>query len=83
MSRNIEVHVEYEPLAGKGFTSVLHIHKKRGKLTLDEIVEACRSWEWDCYAVLIKATGEDEIQYDEDTSGDFVRAVSMDHVSFR
>ena len=52
----------------------LHIQKKRGKLTLDEIREACMEWDEDFYMLVIKAMDEEIGQYYEtdDLDGDFV-----------
>jgi len=52
----------------------LHIHKKRGTLSLEEIRQAAMEYEQDFYMLMIKAIDEDLSQYYEtdDVDGDFV-----------
>ena len=51
----------------------LHIKKRKGTLSLDEIAEAAREYEEDFYAVIIKAVSDDMMQYyDEIETGDYV-----------
>lgn len=53
----------------------LRIRKQRGTFTLDEITEACREWESDIYAIIIKAYPDEEAQYfPEIDTGDYVTA---------
>ena len=46
---NIETYVEYD----KNGRWRLIIEKPRGKLTLDEIKEKAREWEWDYYLLVL------------------------------
>ena len=52
----------------------LHIQKKRGKLTLDEIHETCMEWDEDFYMLVINAMDMEVGQYydTDDLDGDFV-----------
>lgn len=51
----------------------LKIKKKKGKFTLDEIIETAREEEEDYYAIVIKAMGDEIAQYyDDDLDGDCV-----------
>lgn len=70
MTKNIEVWTDYDP-SGQW---TLHIRKKRGKLSLDEIRQAAIDWEQDFYMLVIKAMDEDLDQYYEtdDLEGDYV-----------
>lgn len=69
-SKNIEVWTEYDP-AG---IWTLCIQKKRGKLSLDEIRDACIDYEQDLYMLAIKALDTDMEQYylTDDLDGDYV-----------
>lgn len=49
MKKGIEVNSEYDA-NGRW---CLHISKKRGKLTLEEIKDAAREWEWDFYLLVL------------------------------
>lgn len=53
----------------------LNIRKKRGKLTLEEIMEACRDYEQDFYLLVLCAMDRDTEQYYEvdDLTGDYVQ----------
>lgn len=63
MKRGIKVRPEYD----KSGRWMLIIEKKRGKLTLDEIKEAAREWEWDYYLLVLDCFHDpDEVQYDYD-----------------
>ena len=70
MKRGIIVWPDYDP-AGLW---VLKIEKKRGRLTLEEIREACTEYEQDFYMLVIRAMDEDISQYYtvDDLEGDFV-----------
>ena len=72
MAKSIEVQSDYDE-AG---VWCLRLRKKRGKFTLDEIVEACRNYESDFYMISIKAMDEDLDQYYmvDDFNGDYVTA---------
>ena len=76
MSKNIEVWSDYDR-AGEW---CLHIQKKRGKLSLDEIVEACINYEQDFYLLTIKAMDFEVGQYYDttDLDGDFVTLYRAD-----
>lgn len=75
-SRNIEVWTEYD----KQSIWTLHIKKKRGKLTLDEITQACTEYEQDFYMLVISAMDGDTSQYYEvdDLQGDYVTLYRAD-----
>lgn len=72
MAKSIEVQSDYDE-AG---VWCLRLRKKRGKFTLDEIVEACKNYESDFYMISIKAMDEDLDQYYivDDFDGDYVTA---------
>lgn len=74
--KNIETWSDYDP-AGKW---TLHIKKSRGKLTLDEITQACMDWGEDFYMLVIKAMDMDAGQYfdTDDLDGDFVTLYRAD-----
>ena len=54
----------------------LRIKKQRGHFTLDELQEILTEYEWDYYAVIIKAIDTDGDQYFDDVEdpGDYVTA---------
>ena len=56
----------------------LRIRKKKGKFTLDEIIEACKEYESDFYMISIKAMDAEMDQYyDMDGfEGDYVTVYS-------
>ena len=58
----------------------LHIKKQRGRLTLDEIREACMEWEQDFYLLVICAMDQEVGQYYEtdDLTGDYVTLYRAD-----
>lgn len=58
----------------------LHIQKKRGKLTLEEIIEACTDYEQDFYMLVICAMERDVSQYydTDDLEGDYVTLYRAD-----
>ena len=70
MSKNIEVWTDYD----KAGIWTVNIRKKRGKLTLDEIREACMEVEQDFYLLVVCAMDRDMDQYYmfEDLQGDSV-----------
>lgn len=70
MPKNIEAWSDYDPNG----QWCLKIKKKRGKLTLDEITQACIEWDEDFYMLVIKAMCAEVGQYYEtdDLDGDFV-----------
>lgn len=70
MSKNIEVWSDYDP-AG---IWCLRLRKKRGKFTLDEIIDACKEHESDFYMISIKAMDAEMDQYYmvDDFEGDYV-----------
>lgn len=76
LNKNIEVWQDYDPNG----VWCLHIKKKRGKLTLDEITEACIQYEQDIYMLVIKALdlGMDQYYDTDDLDGDFVTLYSAD-----
>ena len=75
-SRNIEVWTDYDSTG----TWTLNIRKKRGKLTLDEIRDACMEWEQDFYLLVIKALDQDMSQYymTDDLDSDYVALYRAD-----
>ena len=70
MSKNIEVWTDYDR---QGMWT-LHIKKKRGRLTLEEITQACMDYEQDFYMLVICAMEREIGQYYEvdDLQGDYV-----------
>lgn len=53
----------------------LRLRKKKGRFTVDELVDALAAHEWDFYAVILKAIPEDGYQYFEDIpEGDYLTA---------
>ena len=58
----------------------LHLKKKRGKFSLDEIRDAAMDFEQDFYMLMIKALDEDMCQYydTDDLDGDFVTLYRAD-----
>ena len=69
MKRGIEVWQDFDRTG----VWCLHIKKRKGTLSLDEIAEAAREYEEDFYAVIIKAVSDDMMQYyDEIETGDYV-----------
>lgn len=59
MSKNIEVWQDYD-IAGEW---CLHVKKKRGTLSLEEIREAAMRYDQDFYFLVIKAFDEEMDQY--------------------
>lgn len=79
INKNIEVWQDYDR-AGEW---CLHIRKKRGTLTLEDIRQAAMDYEQDFYFLLIKAIDEDMVQYyaTDDIDGDFVTLYRSDDFS--
>ena len=73
---NIEVWQDYD----KTHEWCLHIQKAKGRLTLDEITQACTDYEQDFYMLVIKAMDEDTDQWYmvDDLSGDYVTLYRAD-----
>lgn len=68
-NKNIKVWPDYD-CSGRW---LLKIQKKRGKLTLDEIVETAKNYEQDFYALIIRAVDADyEQYYDVEPKGDYI-----------
>lgn len=76
MSKNIETWFDYDSTG----QWQLHIKKKRGKLTLDEITEACTRYDEGFYMLCIKAISAEYGQYydTEDLDGDFATLYRAD-----
>jgi len=76
MKKGIEVWSDYD----KTNTWTLHIKKAKGKLTLDEIEEACKKYGEDFYLLVIKAidTENEQFYMVDDLSGDFVTLYRAD-----
>lgn len=76
MKRGIEVWADYDPTG----QWILKIQKARGKLTLDEIREACTEYDQDFYMLVIRAMDDDISQYYtvDDFDGDFVTVYRAD-----
>ena len=69
MKKGIEVWSDYD----KGGKWCLRIQKKRGRLTLEEIIDAAKEWEMDFYALIIKAIDEEfDCYYDDIEQGDYM-----------
>lgn len=75
-SKNIESWTDYDPTG----QWVLKIKKKRGRLTIDEIIEECKRCDHDFYMLVLKAMDEDVSQYYmmDDLDGDFVTCYRAD-----
>ena len=76
LSKNIETWPDYDR-AGQW---TLNIRKKRGRLTLDEIREACMDYDQDFYMLVICAMDNDASQYYEgdDLTSDYVQLYRAD-----
>lgn len=59
MKKGIEVYSDYD----KTGRWQLIIEKKRGKLTLDEIREAARDWEYDFYLLVLDCFHDEDVPY--------------------
>lgn len=77
MKKGIESWTEYD----SNGQWTLKIKKKKGRLTLDEIREACMEYDQDFYMLVIKAMDEEIGQYydTDDLDGDFVTLYRADH----
>lgn len=75
-ANNIEVWSDYDR-AGQW---TLNIRKKRGRLTLEEIIETCTDYEQDFYMLVLCAMDKDIEQYYEvdDLKGDYVQLYRAD-----
>lgn len=73
---NIEVWTDYDAQT----IWTLHIKKKRGKLTLEEITQACTDYEQDFYMLVICAMDREIGQYYDvdDLQGDYVTLYRAD-----
>lgn len=82
MKKGIECWCDWKNIGAEGTTNVLHIEKKHGKLTLDEIRECCQEYSWNYWYLLIDARGETDEQFGEfaEQPGDFVMCVDSDNV---
>lgn len=69
MKQGIEVWTDYDRTG----TWTLHVKKKRGKLSLEEITEACAEYGQDFYMLVICAMDKEVGQYYEvdDLQGDY------------
>lgn len=76
MKKGIEVWQDYD-IAGNW---VLHIKKKKGVLSVEEIRQIAMEYEQDFYMLMIKAIDEDTGQYynTDDIDGDFVTLYRAD-----
>lgn len=76
MAKNIESWTDYD----RAGCWQLHIKKKRGKLSLDEIRETAMEWDQDFYMLVIKALDLEMDQYydTEDLDGDYVTLYRAD-----
>lgn len=76
MKKGIEVWSDYD----RQHMWTLHIKKQRGKLTLEEIREACMEWEMDFYMLVICAMDLEVGQYydTDDLDGDYVTLYRAD-----
>lgn len=67
MKRGISVHADYD----RGGRWYLAVEKAKGRLTLDEILDAAREYGADHYLLHIDAVHDpDDIQYGEEPVGD-------------
>ena len=76
MKKGIEVWPDYDKL----HIWTLHIKKARGRLTLDEIKDACTDYEQDFYLLVICAMDREVGQYydTDDLEGDYVTLYRAD-----
>lgn len=76
MKKGIEVWVDYD----RQNIWTLHIKKARGRLTLDEIRDACTEYEQDFYMLVICAMDQEVGQYydTDDLDGDYVTLYRAD-----
>lgn len=74
MKKGIEVWSDYD----KYGRWCLRIKKTKGRFTLDEISEAAKEWEMDFYLLLLDAFHEEEEQFGQVHTGDFVTLYRTD-----
>ena len=76
MKKGIEAYMDYD----KTGQWRLNIKKKKGKLTLEEIKETAREWEWDFYLLVLDCFHDpfDEQYGCDETDGDFVELYRTD-----
>ena len=75
MKRGIDVHPDYDRTG----VWCLIVEKKKGKLTLEDIKEAAREYEWDYYLLVLDCFHDPyEIQGDEMPEGDIAVLYSHD-----
>ncbi len=68
MKKGIEVWPDYD----SNGRWLLKIKKQKGKLTLDEIKQICREWEWDFYLLFMDCYNEEfDDQFPENKTGDY------------
>lgn len=88
MKKAIETWTEYWNLGGEHTVLVLIIRKKKGKLTREEVKEACMEYEWAYWLELIDGRGEfdGEEAFDmysnPETAGDYAYCVKMEYAEF-
>ena len=76
MKRGIEVWPDYDPTG----QWILKIKKAKGRLTLEEITQACTEYDQDFYMLVIRAMDEDIGPYYtvDDLESDFVTLYRAD-----
>lgn len=74
MKKGIEIWSDYD----KSGRWCLRIKKTKGRFTLDEIAEAAKEWEMDFYLLLLDAFHEEEEQFGQVQTGDFVTLYRTD-----
>ena len=88
MKKTIETWTEWWNLGGEHTTLVLIIKKKKGKLTREEVKEACMEHEWAYWLELIDGRGEFDGEEAFDmfsnpkTAGDYAYCMYMDSAQF-
>ena len=84
MKKTIETWTEWWGLGGEHTTLVLVIKKKKGKLTREEVKEACMNYEWTYWLELIDGRGADEGDgyFMENDDGDYAYCMYMDSAKF-
>ena len=76
MKRGVECYPDYD----SGGRWCLKISKKKGRLSLDDIREAAREWEWDFYLLVLDCfhDPDDLEQFGEVPEGDLVTLYRTD-----
>ena len=75
MKKGIEVYTDYD----KTNRWRLVIEKKKGKLTIEEIKEAAREWEYDFYLLVLDCFHDEDVPYGYDLpKGDRVELYRTD-----